>query len=68
MALLAKGANRGIANAAYAVKRPVLKASGFGLTRRLAEENADWTPEWIEARQKLLGKLATAIWRIDTLS
>jgi hypothetical protein len=68
MALLAKGANKGIGNAAYAAKRPVLQASGFGLTQKLAEENADWTPERIEARQKLLAKLATAIWRTDSLS
>lgn len=68
MALLAKGANKDIGNAAYAVKRPVLQASAFGLTRKLAEENADWKPERIAARQKALAKLATAIWRIDQLS
>lgn len=68
MALLAKGANKDIGNAAYAVKRPVLQASNFDLTQKLAEENANWTPERIEARQKLLAKLATAVWRIDVLS
>lgn len=68
MALLTKGVNKDIGNAAYAVKRPVLQTSGFGLTQKLAEENADWTPERIEARQKSLAKLATSIWRIDTLS
>lgn len=68
MALLAKGANKNIGNEAYAIKRPVLQASGFGLTQKLGEENADWTPDRIAARQKLLAKLATAIWRIDPLS
>lgn len=68
MALLAKGVNKDIGNAAYATKRPVLQASGFGLTQKLAEENADWTPDRIAARQKLLAKLASAIWRIDLLS
>ncbi|MEK6750372.1 MAG: DUF262 domain-containing HNH endonuclease family protein [Pseudomonadota bacterium] len=68
MALLAKGANKDVGNAAYATKRPVLQASGFDLTRKLAEENADWTPERIAARQKMLAKLATAIWRVDQLS
>lgn len=68
MALLAKGANKDIGNAAYGIKRPVLQASGFGLTQKLGEENADWTPDRIAARQKLLAKLATAIWRIDQLS
>lgn len=68
MVLLAKGANKDIGNSAYAGKRPVLQASNFGLTRKLAEDNADWTPERIAARQKALAKLATSIWRIDQLS
>ena len=68
MALLAKGANKEIGNAAYGIKRSVLQASGFGLTQKLGEENADWTPDRIAARQKLLAKLATSIWRIDQLS
>ena len=68
MALLAKGANKKIGNEIYAIKRPVLQASGFELTQKLGEENADWTPDRIAARQKLLAKLATAVWRIDQLS
>ena len=68
MTLLAKGANKDLGNAGYAAKRPTLAASGFDLTRRLAEENADWTPERIAARQKSLSKLATAVWRIAQLS
>lgn len=68
MALLAKGENKDIGNAGYAIKRPVLQASGFGLTKKLGDENADWIPDRIAARQKLLAKLATAIWRIDQLS
>jgi Protein of unknown function (DUF1524) len=68
MALLTKGANKKIGNEAYAVKRPVLQASGFTLTQKLAEDSADWTPERIAARQLKLAKLATTIWRIDQLS
>lgn len=68
MALLAKGVNKDIGNEVYEIKRPILQASSFGLTRKLAEENADWTSDRIAARQKLLAKLATAIWRIDQLS
>lgn len=68
MVLLAKGANKEIGNSAYTIKRPVLQDSRFELTQKLAEENADWTPDRIAARQKLLAKLATAIWRIDPLS
>jgi uncharacterized protein YaaW (UPF0174 family) len=68
MALLAKGANKDIGNADYLTKRPILQTSSFDLTRKLAEENANWTPERIAARQKMLAKLATAIWRVDSLS
>lgn len=68
MVLLAKGTNKGIGNMPYGNKRAVLQSSGFGLTRKLAEENADWTAERIGARQKFLAKVATSIWRIDQLS
>ena len=68
MTLLAKGANKDLGNAAYVFKRPILQASNFALTKKLAEENAQWTPSQIAARQKSLAKLATAIWRIDQLS
>ena len=68
MTLLAKGANKTLANASYITKKPILAASGFTLTRQLAEENADWTPERIAARQKALAKIATAVWRIAQLS
>jgi hypothetical protein len=65
MVLLAKGANKNIGNAAYAVKRPALLSSGFGLTQQLAADNEIWTPERIAARQKALAKLAAVVWRID---
>lgn len=68
MALMAKGANRTIGNATYAIKRAILQSSVFGLTQKLGEENAEWTPARITARQKGLAKLATAVWRIDQLS
>lgn len=68
MAMLSKGPNKNIGNAPYETKRPVLQASGFELTRKLAEENAEWTPLRIDTRQKALAKLATAIWRVDLLA
>lgn len=68
MALLSTGANKKMGNEAYADKRPVLQASGFALTQKLAEESADWTPERIAARQLQLAKLATAVWRIDQMA
>lgn len=68
MTLLAKGTNKTLANADYLTKRPILATSEFDLTRKLAEENADWTPERIAARQKALAKIATTVWRIAQLS
>lgn len=68
MALMAKGANKDIGNAAFAVKKPVLANSAFELTRKMAEDNANWTPECIAARQKYLARLASAVWRVAQLS
>jgi hypothetical protein len=68
MTLLAKGVNKDVGNASYVIKRPILQKSNFVLTQKLAEENNDWTPARIMARQNSLAKLATSIWRIDQLS
>ena len=68
MALMAKGANKDVGNAPFAAKKPVLAASAFELTRKIAEDNADWTPERIAARQKTLARLATSVWRVAQLS
>jgi Protein of unknown function DUF262/Protein of unknown function (DUF1524) len=68
MALLEKGRNKDLGNAAYDQKQPVLKTSAFSLTRKLANENADWTPERIAARQKKLAHMASSVWRVAQLS
>lgn len=68
MALLNSNLNRDLGNAEYAHKRPVLALSGFVLTKKLADENADWTPERVATRQKALAKIATSVWRIAQLS
>jgi hypothetical protein len=68
MALLEAGKNKAIENRPYADKRPVLQTSAIKLTRELAEENAEWTPERIGQRQEKLARLATAVWRIAELS
>ena len=47
---------------------PAYLASGLALTRRIAEEDADWTPERLAARQNWMADQATAIWRVDQLS
>jgi hypothetical protein len=68
MVMLEAGKNKDIANQPFADKRPVLQASAIHLTRRLAEENGDWTPERVGARQRQLANLATAVWRVAQLS
>lgn len=68
LTLLHRGANKDLGHAAYAVKKPVYAASSFGVTKKIAEDNADWTPERLAARQQWMANQATAIWRIDQLS
>jgi Protein of unknown function DUF262/Protein of unknown function (DUF1524) len=68
MALLESGLNRDIGNSDFPAKAAAYRKSQFALTRRIAEENQDWTPDRIEKRQASLAKIATSVWRIDQLS
>lgn len=68
MTLLRNRPNRDLANGDYTTKRQVFKQSNFQITRALAEENADWTPDRLAARQRGMANQATAIWRIAQLS
>lgn len=68
MVMLERARNRDLANRPYAEKRPVLNASKLLLTRRLAEETDDWTPERLVERQRKLAQLATGFWRIAQLA
>lgn len=68
MTLLQSGANRDAGAMEYAVKRSIYERSGFGITQKLAEENLEWTPERITARQAWMADQATSIWRIAQLS
>lgn len=68
MALLESSKNRDIGNSAFSDKKPVLLTSVFELTKKVSEDNDDWTPDRITARQKSLAKTASSIWRIPQLS
>jgi hypothetical protein len=68
MTLLQTGANRDLGNAEYAQRRGVYQQSGFAITRKLGDDNADWTAERIATRQAWMAAQATAIWRIAQLS
>ncbi len=68
LALLETGLNRNAGNAGFTEKREAYRRSSFDTTRRIAEENADWTLERIAKRQRWMADQAAAIWRIDQLS
>ncbi|WNV04025.1 DUF262 domain-containing HNH endonuclease family protein [Candidatus Methylospira mobilis] len=67
MTLLQSGVNKDLGNVAYGVKRPVYQDSQFAITRKIAEDNAEWTPERIGAHQSWMANQATSIWRIGQL-
>lgn len=64
MTLMQAGANKDLGNTGYAAKRPVFGQSGFAITRKLAADHAEWTPERIAAHQNWMATQATAVWRI----
>ena len=68
MTLLKASANRDMGNIEYAQKREKYQQSGFAITKKLGDENTDWTPERIAERQNWMATQATAIWRIPQLS
>jgi hypothetical protein len=68
LTLIQAGANRDLGNAPYPAKRMAYEKSGFAITRRLAQEYAEWTPERIAARQVWMANQATSIWRIAQLA
>lgn len=68
MTLLHTGANRDLGNTDYAQKRAKYQQSGFAITKKIGDENVDWTPARIAAHQNWMATQATAIWRIAQLS
>ena len=68
MILLEAGANRDLGTVAYNQKRANYEQSGFAITKKLANDNAEWTPERIAAQQNWMATQATSIWRIARLS
>lgn len=67
LTILEHSRNRDLGNKAYEVKAKVYGQSEFGLTKRVAQENQEWNPERIVARQNWLAKQATAVWRVAGL-
>jgi hypothetical protein len=65
---MAAGANRDLANAGYAEKRPAYAQGPYAITRKLAADHAEWTPERVAAHQSWMANQATAVWRVAQLS
>jgi len=68
LTLMQAGVNRDLGNAPYPVKRTAYARSDSAITRHLAQEYAEWTPERIAARQVWMANQATSIWRIAQLA
>ncbi len=67
MTLMQTGANKDLGNSPYGTKRSALASSGFVMTRKLAQDHAEWTPQRIADRQNWMADQATAIWRLAQL-
>lgn len=67
MTLMQSGANKDLGNVPYAQKLAMLAQSGFAITRKIATDHSDWTPERIAAHQNWMAAQATGIWRIAQL-
>lgn len=68
MTLMEAGPNRNSGNEPFGTKKAAYAESVFEITKKVASENAEWTPERIAARQNWMANQATAIWRIAQLS
>ncbi|MDO4710232.1 MAG: DUF262 domain-containing HNH endonuclease family protein [Pseudomonadota bacterium] len=68
MTLMQASQNRDAGTESYHAKREKYQASGFAITRKMAEEHAEWKPANIAAWQTWMAKQATSIWRIAQLS
>jgi hypothetical protein len=68
MTLMKTSENKDLGNAAFSSKKTAYRDSAFAITRKVAEEDSEWTAERIEARQRWMASQAAAIWRIDQLS
>jgi len=65
MTVMETKANRDIGNAVYNEKKKAYETSCFEVTKKIAEEYAEWNPDKIASRQNWMATQATAVWRID---
>jgi hypothetical protein len=68
MTMLKAGPNRALGNASFDEKKAALAESEFTVTRRIAEENENWTPERLAKHQRWMADQAVSIWRVPQLA
>lgn len=64
LALLQRTRNTLIENKSFSDKKPILKTSGYELTKWIVKKQ-DWGVKQIDERQKLMADLAVQIWSLD---
>ncbi len=67
MTIMGRSANRNAGNVSFEEKRSFYARSDLVLTRKIAEENHEWTIERIGSRQRWMAEQAKTIWRITQL-
>jgi len=65
MTLMNAGKNRDIGNAQYRDKIDAYEKSEFKITKKIADQYDEWTPDTIDARQQWMARQAGSIWRMD---
>ena len=66
LTLIEAPVNKEVGNKAYPDKQAAYARSIYALTRRIAEmAPEEWTPEFVDARQKQLAARAVHVWRAD---
>ena len=68
LTLLEASVNRDLSSGSYDEKRATYAVSPYAITRRVAAENHEWSPDRIRARQEWMARQASQIWRVDALS
>jgi uncharacterized protein with ParB-like and HNH nuclease domain len=65
MTLMKTSENRNIGNVGFEQKKLAYYRSGFEITKKIAEDNQEWTMERIAYRQKWMANQAKTIWRMS---
>ena len=65
MTLMEAGANRGLGNQGYSIKKAAFENSQFQLTRSVGQHNDDWDEKRIDSRQKRLADIAATVWKVS---